>query len=769
MNKKLFFALALVGLFHAGAASGILNAPQDTVKTYMLDEVVVSSTKETNALKQLPASVSIINPQMIRENRIEALSDLASLAPNLYIPAYGAKLTSAVYIRGVGARSSGQSVGVYIDNVALPDKSMFNSELFDLRQMEVHRGPQGTLYGRNAMGGIINVYTLSPLDFQGGKASLSAATFGDVKAKASYYLKLADNLGLSVAGYYHRNDGFFKNVHTNKMADAEKSFGARVKLAWQILPSLRATYTITPDHVDQDGFPYGLYDPKTEITADVNTGDESSYRRNMIAQSLQIEYRAKAFTLNSSTSYHTLNDDMKMDQDFSPQTMFTLNQVQKQKALAEEIALKSLPGRNYQWSAGLYAFYNNFTTDGPVTFGKDGVQNILQKVFTDLKASNPRMPSIIITDETLLIPGFFDTPSWGGAVFHQSTYNNLFIEGLSITGGIRLDYEKQKMHYQSTAQMNLAMQMNPAAPPVALPGQKPSTVDEKISQTFRELLPKASVKYEWQQGKFGYLSIAKGYKAGGYNVQMSADLMQTKMQYDLMKQFAPTMAVEPQPLDKTTSYKPETSWNYEAGLRLGSPGKFSAELSLFYMDVNDMQLTQFVESGNGRILTNAGKASSYGAELSLEAPLSSNFAIGLNYGYTRATFRDYVMQNKVDGKVVDLDYKGNYVPFIPNQTVHLNLRYNKILRRSWLDQINASAQILGTGKIYWTEANDISQPGYATVNARAGARKGKVTLNLWARNLLNNQFATFYFESFGRPYLQKGRPLQAGLEISVDI
>lgn len=761
--------MALAGLFYAGHASASLNAPQDTVKTYMLNEVVISSTKETNALKQLPASVSIINPQMIRENRIEALSDLASLAPNLYIPNYGAKLTSAIYIRGIGARSSGQSVGVYVDNAALPDKSMFNSELFDVMQMEVHRGPQGTLYGRNAMGGIINVYTLSPLDFQGGKASLSAATFGDVKAKASYYLMLGRNIGLSVAGYYHRNDGFFKNVHTGKMADAEESFGGRLKLAWQISPSLRATYSIAPDKVDQGGFPYGLYDPQTGVTADVNTGDESSYRRNMIAQNLRIEYRAKAFTLNSSTSYNTLNDDMKMDQDFSPQTLFTLNQVQKQKNLSEEIALKSLPGRNYQWSAGLYTFYNDFKTDGPVTFGADGVQNILQKVFTDLKESNPRMPAIIITDKSLLIPGTFDTPSWGGAVFHQSTYNNLLVEGLSITGGIRLDYEKQKMRYQSTAQMNLAMQPSPAAPPVPIPNVKPSTIDERVSQTFLQLLPKASLKYEWSQGKFAYLSVAKGYKAGGYNVQMSADLMQTQMQYDLMKQFAPPMAVEPQPLDKTTAYKPETSWNYETGLRFETPGKLSAELTLFHMNVNNMQLTKFVESGNGRILTNAGRAESYGAELSLDAPLGSNFAAGLNYGYTRAIFRNYIMQNKVDGKVVDLDYKGNYVPYIPAHTLHLNLRYNKILSRSWLDQISASAQILGTGTIYWTEANDVNQPAYAAVNARAGARKGRVTINLWARNLLNNQFAVFYFESFGRPYLQKGRPLQAGVEISVDI
>ncbi|MDR2497976.1 MAG: TonB-dependent receptor, partial [Tannerellaceae bacterium] len=735
MKKILLSAWAVICLCNAGISANNFNAPQDTSKVHDLDEVVVTSTKETNNLKQLPGAVSIITPQMIRENKIEALKDLASIAPNLYIPDYGAKLTSAVYIRGVGARSSGQSVGVYVDNVPYSDKSMFDVELSDVRQIEVLRGPQGTLYGRNAMGGIVNIYTLSPLDFKGGRLSLSGATYGDIKAKASYYFKIGKNFGLSLGAYYHRNDGFFTNIYNGKKADALEAFGGRLKLAWQIAPSLRATYSISPDYVDQGGFPYGLYHKDSGVTDEVNIGDSSAYRRDMLSQSLHIEYRSPYFTLSSTTAHLHLDDDMKMDQDFSPKSLFTLNQLQQQTSFSEEIALKSLPGPNYQWSAGVYAFYNDFKTQGPVTFGQDGVKEILQSMFDNLKASNPKMPTLIVTDPSLLIPGSFVTPSWGAALFHQSTYNNLFVDGLSVTAGIRLDYEKQEMDYNSTSMMNLAIQMNPAAPPVAVPGIKPTVIAASTSQTFKQLLPKASLKYEWQTGTFAYLSIAKGYKTGGYNVQMSADLMQTQMQYDLMKQFMPALAVEPESIEKTTAYKPELSWNYEAGLHLGSPDKLAAELALFYMDVSDMQLTQFVGSGNGRIITNAGKAASYGAELSLNARISQNFGAGLNYGYTHAAFRDYVMERKEAGVVVPIDCKGKYVPYIPMHTLHLNLRYNKLLRQSWIDQISASAQLGGAGKIYWTEANDINQPFYALLNARAGVRKGKVSLNLWARNL----------------------------------
>ncbi|MDR2497183.1 MAG: TonB-dependent receptor [Tannerellaceae bacterium] len=769
MKKILLFAWAFCGLCYAEMTANILNVPQDTAKVHTLDEVVVTSVKETNSLRQLPGAVSVISPQMIRESRIEALKDLSSLAPNLYIPDYGARLTSAVYIRGVGARSSGQSVGVYVDNVPYSDKSMFDGELYDIRQMEVHRGPQGTLYGRNAMGGVVNIYTLSPLDYQGGRFSLSGATYGDIKAKASYYFTIAKNFGLSLGAYYHRSDGFFTNTYNNKKADALEAFGGRLKLAWQIAPALRATYTLSPDYVDQGGFPYGLYHKDSGKTDDVSIGDSSTYRRDMLSQSLHIEYRGRTFTLSSTTAHLHLDDDMKMDQDFSPRSLFTLNQLQKQTTFSEEIALKSLPGPAYQWSAGVYAFHNDFNTEGPVTFGQDGVKEILQSVFDNLKASNPKMPTLLVTNPSLLIPGSFVTPSWGAAVFHQSTYNNILTEGLSVTAGIRLDYEKQEMNYRSEAMMNLAMQMNPAAPPVAVPGIQPSVIDAGTSQAFKQLLPKASLKYEWAPGAFAYLSLAKGYKTGGYNVQMSADLMQTQMQYDLMKQFMPALAVEPESLEKTTSYKPELSWNYEGGLHLVAADKLTAELTLFYMDVSNMQLTRFVESGNGRIITNAGKAASYGAEVSLSARLSTTLSAGLNYGYTHAAFRDYVMERKEAGKIVALDCKGKFVPYIPTHTLHLNLRYNKLLQRSWFDQISASAQLGGAGKIYWTEANDISQPFYALLNARAGVRKGKVSLNLWARNLTDSDYAVFYFESLGQPYLQKGKPLQAGIEISLEL
>ena len=428
----------------------------DTIRTYNIDEIILtSSTKETNDLRTLPAAVSILSPQQIAGRQIDALKDISSLVPNLFIPDYGAKLTSAVYIRGIGARSSGQSIGMYVDNVPYLDKSTFDFELTDIQRIEVLRGPQGTLYGRNAMGGIVNIYTLSPFDFQGKRVSVSAGNYGQVKLKASHYGVVSDKFGFTAGVYYNRNSGYFENAYTGKKADKEQSVGGRLRLEGRLSPNFRLAYTFAGDYTDQGAFPYGLYNAEEEYVAPVSINDPSSYNRTMLSNSLLLEYKTEQFLLSSTTGYQFLNDDMKMDQDFSPKSIFTLNQKQKQHAISQEVAIRSNADKNYRWSFGAYGFYNGLNTEGPVTFKEDGIKEVLQPVFDKIKeeADNPRMPSLKITDKELYIPGDFDTPSFGLALFHQSTYNNLFTEGLSLTAGIRLDYERQKFAYAAEAKM----------------------------------------------------------------------------------------------------------------------------------------------------------------------------------------------------------------------------------------------------------------------------------------------------------------------------
>ncbi len=772
MKKHYLVLIALGALgFQDLSANGIKANESDTIKTYHIGEVIVtSSTKETNKLRTLPGSVSIVSPSMIAGRQIEEIKDISTFVPNLYIPDYGAKLTSAIYIRGIGARSSGQSVGLYVDNVPYLDKSIFDFELTDIQRIEVLRGPQGTLYGRNAMGGIINIYTISPFDFQGKKLSFSAGSYGQYKVKASHYAKLSETIGFTAAAYYDHGGGFYTNAYDGKKIDKEDNVGGRLKIEGRFTPHFRAAYTFSADYTNQGAFPYGLFEGSGNtdyrLVQPININDSSAYRRTVIANSLALEYRDERIALSSTTGYQHFHDDMRMDQDFSPLSIFTLNQRQRQNAFSEEIAIKSNANRDYRWSFGLYGFYNDLHTDGPVDFKEDGIKTVLQPVFDRLKQQYPKMPTLKILNENLYIPGSFDTPSYGFALYHQSTYDNLLTEGLSITAGIRLDYEKQEMDYQSEAKMRMGISFKENGPVLDLDQLFPmptSVIDASVSQDFWQVLPKVSLKYECTPTTFTYLSVAKGYKAGGYNVQMSADVMQAQMRYDMMSAFKSMMPIEvsePTPIQDVASYKPEKSWNYEIGIRSELlERRLNMELTAFYMDIQDLQLTQFVNSGNGRILTNAGKADSYGVEASLRVRIIDGLTADANYGFTHATFRDYD-----NGKQ---DFKGNFIPFIPRHTLNIGAQYTRLFHGSWIDQFTASAQFSGTGKIFWTERNDIYQRFYGTVQAKAGVRKGIVSLNLWSRNLTNAHYAAFYFESFGKPYVQTGKPFQIGAEVAI--
>ena len=774
---RYFYLFAIASALGGAAplwAENTVVVDNDTIKSMNIDEVVVlSSTKETNDLRTLPGSVSIFTPQQISGRQIDALKDLSSFVPNLYIPDYGSRMTSAIYIRGIGARSSGQSIGMYVDDVPYLDKSTFDFELSDIQRIEVLRGPQGTLYGRNAMGGIVKIYTISPFDFQGKKISLSAGNYGNVKAKASHYGLLNEKIGFTAGVYYDHTNGYFTNEYTGEKADKENVVGGRLKLEGRFSPRFTASYTFSADYTEQGAFPYGLYNQSDGTVAPVSMNDSSAYKRTMFSNQLLMEYKTDRFVLSSTTGYQFFKDDMRMDQDFSPKSIFTLNQTQRQHAVSQELALKSNRARDYQWSLGLYGFYTALKTEGPVTFKEDGIREIFQEavfdpIYNNVAEKNPNtmMPRLVVLDNQLYIPGTFHTPSYGLALFHQSTYNNLFVEGLSLTAGVRLDYEHQRMDYQSQAKMHLGAQFKGSPAVMDLSSMYDETViDLSTSQDFWQVLPKVSLRYECSPRTFTYVSVAKGYKTGGYNVQMSADVMQSQMQYDMMSAFKsmiPTEIQEPSPIEEVAAYKPEQSWNYELGMRSELiPDRLHAELTFFYMDIKDLQLTKFVNSGNGRILTNAGKARSYGVEASLRANILNGLTADLNYGYTHATFRDY--------DTGQADYAGNYIPYTPRHTASLGLQYVKLFHGYWLDQFYASANLNGTGKIFWTERNDIAQDFYLTLNARAGVRKGIFNVGIWTRNLTNTDYAAFYFESRNQPFLQKGKPLQVGVELSVSL
>jgi outer membrane receptor protein involved in Fe transport len=686
---------------------------------------------------------------MIDGQKINSIKGLSSVIPNFFVADYGSKLSTPVYIRGIGERSTGQSIGMYVDNMPYMDKSVFDFDFMDIQRIEVLRGPQGTLYGRNAMSGIVNVFTQSPLQQPYTRVMLTGGNYGLWKGKASTSFLIRENLGVFLNLYGNRHDGYFTNQHTGEKADKLSSAGGKARIDWKINPDWMAMYTLGFDTCRQGAFPYGEYiNGKIEKPAYDYPG---SYDRKTWTHNLNLNFQNEYVSFNSTTGFLQFNDNMKMDVDNSILDMFRLNQLQREQSWTQELALKSNTASNYQWSTGAFGFYNNLKTNVTTTMGKSGVEQVLQPIFDRIHENNPRAPIMTVLDEEIPIPGEFKTPSYGWAFFHQSTYNNLFIDGLSITGGIRIDYEKSRLDYDTG--MGFDLKVQPFGSPVAIPLREDTLLIGKESQSFTEILPKVALKYEMNGKNYVYATVANGYKTGGYNIQMFADVVQEAMRSKYTGE-------EPAAIRDAVTYKPEYSWNYEIGFK-GEPVNdfLYAELALFYIHVQDIQITDFVESGHGRIIKNAGKAQSLGFDLGLSARFNESLYATVNYGFTRATFRDY----KSGGN----DYKGNVIPFAPQNTLSLNLAYNKQFTNTFIDRFNIQAQYNAAGKIYWTEENDIYQNFYGFLNTKATVNKGIFELSLWTNNTLNSDYAAFYFESMKRSLAQRGRPFTMGVDLGI--
>ena len=796
MKKHLLLTMALIAS-HYAMAEKTYTLPEDTTKVIDIEEVVViASPKETSKLRQLPTSVSLISQKDMQANHITSLKSASTIVPNFFMPDYGSRLTSAMYIRGIGSRINTPAVGMYVDNIPYLDKSAFDFNFYDIERIDILRGPQGTLYGRNTMGGLVKVHTRSPFSYQGTDVKLSYGSGNNHRsASLTHYHRISNRFAFSAGGYYEGADGFFTNSHLNKKVDDMQAGGGRIRAILLTANDWKFDFNVNYDYTDEGGYPYyftgDVYSFPPEVTTDligkITYNRESTYRRNLLNTGLNIEHQADNFIFNAVTGFQHLNDRMFMDQDFSPMDTYTLEQKQRINSITEEITFKSKPGRAWQWTTGLFGFYQDMRTTGPVVFYNDGIDFLnttINGYFPDLSQMGMSM-SLGLKNENLDIPSTMDTPSWSTAVFHQSTYH---VGNLELSAGLRLEYEKMQMDYNSHASALFDYSLSSRMMPIELKDLKADyQAIGKLKNDYLQLLPKAAIKYNFDSKNNIYFSMSKGHRSGGYNVQMFSDIAQNGLQNSIktsikegvgeklngfaqmgmpaavigmingmMEQYLTTTEID---VAESTTYRPEYSWNYEIGTHLHLfNGKLQADFAAFYMDTRDQQIAKFAESGLGRITVNAGESESYGVEANLVASLNRHLQLNASYGYTEATFIKYNAGE-------DQDYSGNYVPFVPRHTLNIGGSYAFHFNDSWAQSLTLGANVTGAGKIYWTEANNASQDFYTTLNGYVSLKTKAVQIDLWGRNLTDKQYTTFYFESMGRGYEQRSKPLQVGVDV----
>lgn len=716
--RKIYNILLIISvLFSVNIWAQDAKVFSDTIvqSTHTLSGVEVVASKEKHDLFKLPMRSTQLSAEAINKQQIQSLRGLTALVPNLYMPDYGSKLTAPIYIRGVGSRINSPSVGLYVDGVPYFEKAAFDFALFDIASIEVLSGPQGTLYGRNTMGGIINVRSRLPQGKRSTQVRVGAGNYENYHATVQHSQPLGKKCQLQLGGLWKQGHYEVKNAYTDKYVDKQTNGLGRMKFVYKPTDKLRFVLSSQYDQSEQKGYPYALYNDKTNSIQAVNYNHESTYKRSLFSNSLHTTYAFKSMLLEAVTAHQYLSDNQDVDQDFMPVDMFEAQQKQHINTLSQEVYLKSKPQANakYEWISGVFAFHQQVDKDVNVHYGADA------------------LPVLHLPAQMYYLKQF-DNTNTAWAIFHQSTFKNLFVEGLSLQLGLRYDNEHSHLDYTKNTFLTANNHQ-----------LKADAFDSKLN--FSQWIPKLGLSYHITPLAHTYISLSKGYKVGGFNTSFAQE--------------------------KDRSYAPEYSWNYEWGIKAKLwHQRVHTALSVFYIDWRDQQVYQPVLDANGAfqpgsLLQNAARARSQGVEWSATAYLNQHWQLNGRFGYTDASYLDYSKKSKTGISV----YDGNKLPYVPAYTFYVDARYSVNLHTSYLQSISVVLSYSGIGKHYWKEDNVAYQDYYGLLNTSITLSNARWQMVLWAKNLLGAEYNAFYFRSLGRSYAQAGRPMMMGVKIGFTI
>ena len=507
-----------------GAQAGEERA--DTV--IAVDKVQITAIKQGLVLRSQPVAAAVLGSRALAGEHVDAVKHLSQRVPNLHIPDYGSRMTSSIYVRGFGARIGHPVMGLNVDNVPVMNKDCYDTELSDVERIEVLRGPQSTLYGRNTMGGVMNVYTLSPLAYRGTRLLAEYGSGNTWRLRISTCQRFTPDLGIAVSGFYTRSDGFFDNLATGRRCDGEQSGGGRLKLQWRSRSGLRIDNTFAFSLLDQGGYPYAyvgeeiVRDGQTVIRpGEIRYNDPSGYRRTALSDGLTIRCDAGSCSVSSITAYQYSDDAMTLDQDFLPLSYFTLRQARTEHTLSEDLVFRSRDEGRYRWIAGVFGFYRSSAMEAPVNFKRTGIEELI------LRNANSSPALRYESDaEELLLASDFRNPAAGAALYHESRVR---LGRWTLAAGLRADFEHTRLRYRSRTSLDytLSIENGPA-------GAHTAAIDDlgTLRRSYLELLPKASVMYSFDEvrrdkalpfaGVAGFLRDARCAQAKMYAIPSRA-------------------------------------------------------------------------------------------------------------------------------------------------------------------------------------------------------------------------------------------------------
>ena len=676
-----------------------------------LDAVVVTAQKKQELLQEVPISVTAITSRQVKDYRLWNSKDITGIVPGLFSSDPGDN-RNATGIRGIATTSYNPAVATYIDGVNQFSLDTYIAQLLDVERIEVLRGPQGTLYGRNAMGGVINIITKQPTNTLNGFAEVTIGNYGQQRYTAGFRTPLVkDKLFLGVAGVYDRRDGYYTNQFTHHSYDDQHSFTGNYYLKY--LPSKAWELTLNAKHNNNrnhGAFPLVTTDPLNNPFV-LNQNAVTEMIDNTLNASLSVNYKGPSFNFSSQTAYQQNYRyyTQPIDGDFSDLDAITVinnygrdwNNV---KTWTQEFKFTSPASSTspFTWTAGSYLFYNSVPVKQATHYGKDA--GLLGSPDIDFSTINTTTGK-----------------NKGLAFYGQVTY--ALSKKLELTGGMRYDYEQQ--------QENVLGELQPDGQPSFV-----TRPDTSGKTSFHSFSPKAAINYTFAPHEMLYGVYSRGFRTGGLT-QLSSDPSQPPLY----------------------AYKPEYSNNFEVGLKSSLFGNLvQLNLAAFYSTIRNAQVPTLILPDAITVTKNAGKLTSKGFEAELAATPVKGLELNYSFGYTHALFSDLKLSQ--NGSVVDLS--GRHQVFTPEITSMLAAQYSYPL--------NQHIKLVGRGEwrylgnTWFDLANTIKQSPYSLFNASAGIRTPNFSIMCWGRNITNKRYIAYAYD-FGAAHL--GNPGTYGVTVDV--
>jgi iron complex outermembrane recepter protein len=720
LSKKIILSLILLGQFTYAQN----KVEKDSVKNQTLEEVIVTANKSEQKNIEVPVAVTSISAKSITNSRLVNFADLAGRVPNYLYQELGVSFQAIQSIRGIQVFSENPAVSTYVDDVNSLDILASGFALTDIERIEVLRGPQSTLFGRNAMGGVVNIFTKKPTDKTTGFLELENGNFGLQRYSAGFKTPLIKNkLFFGANGLFQIKEGFMRNsiegttstdssLNGRRVGDEESTYG-NIFLKWLVNNKLSLTANVKHQRDFSNASSYFVTQSNETIALEtptvINLTRIARHNRELTNYSLTGKYEAKNFNLTSITSFQTISLSFK-DVDFPGYYHSFYNsaigeKLPPQEVLSQELRINSTNKENkLHYVAGLYGF-----------------KQVGYEPSTNLAFENAPNNYIIFRNIA---------NNRGYAAFGEVSYKVL--EKLKVTGGARYDIEEREATFNGFGDATFVNGVFTIV-----------NSDQSKSVKFNAFSPKVALRYSLTNNSNVYGTFTRGFRAGGVNAQVV-------------------------PNGVRQDFDPEYSNNFEVGYKTAFwNNRVNFNLAGFMINWKDVQFFNLVAPFT-YARENVGDAYSKGIEVEANIIPVKGLQLDFSYSVNDAEYKDFSLRrvNFVSGNEIITPIGGNKLSNAPKTTFFTSAEYS--IQTSEKVTLIFRAEYRNVGGYYTDIQNTLYQPTYHVVNTRFGLSYSNYGLFLWTRNLTNEKYLAYGTPdtSFGGRASIAAMPAQLGVTLS---